>query len=171
MEPSDGHYPVVADRVSSSAVTSPEPPMSKRDDGSIEGRFIMGLTDKPIEKLSSLARSWLHCPQIEVYGAGFVSKGYSRDQRAYMIEKQASGMPKLEFEILGSNISPVVNPAFVVKNWNNSNATVKLDGKEVKRGKVLRIGVVHTLEGSDLVIWLNFYAEKPVRILLSSVSE
>ena len=108
---------MVADRVTSSAVTSPEPPMKPTGDGSVEGRFIMGLTDKPIDKLAPLARSWLQPAKLKIISKGFRSEGYSRDQRAYVLIKQTKGEADLEFELPAGEESPVVNPAFVIKNW------------------------------------------------------
>jgi hypothetical protein len=171
LDPSDGHYPVAADRVTSSAVTSPEPPMKQRGDGSVEGRFIMGLTDKPIEKLAPLARSWLEPAELKVISKGFHSEGYIRDQRAYLLTKQTPEKAGLEFEVLASGESPVVNPAFVIKDWGGAEAKLTIDGKPVKRGKNFRFGHRRTLEGSDLIVWLRTESVKPIGILLSPVAD
>jgi hypothetical protein len=166
-EASDGHYPVVADRVTSSAVTSPEPPMKRRVGGSVEGRFIMGLTDKPIEKLAPLARSWLQPARLKIISKGFHCEGYSRDQRAYILARETEQQSGLEFELPASEESPVVNPAFVIENWGEADAALKINGRRVNRGMVLRFGHRHSLEGSDLVVWLMLESVEPVRILLS----
>jgi hypothetical protein len=170
LDPSDGHYPVVADRVTSSAVTSPEPPMKQRPDGSVEGRFIMGLTDKPIEKLAPLARSWLQPPELKVIGGAFASEGYSRDQRAFLLTKQACEKVNLDFELAASEKSPVVNCAFVIRNWGEEDAGLKVNGKDVKCGRGFRLGRRRSLEGTDLVVWVKCESKEPVRISLSPVS-
>ncbi|MHC4343365.1 MAG: LamG domain-containing protein [Planctomycetota bacterium] len=167
LDPSDGHYPVVADRVTSSAVTSPEPPMKPRGDGSVEGRFIMGLTDKPIEKLSPLARSWLQPAKLKIISKGFHSEGYSRDQRAFLLSRKAGKEAGVEFELAASEESPVVNPAFVIKNWGEADVGLKINGRNVNRGRIFRFGYRHSLEGGDLVVWLMIESVEPVRILLS----
>jgi hypothetical protein len=167
LDPSDGHYPVVADRVTSSAVTSPEPPMKQRGDGSVEGRFIMGLTDKPIQKLAPLARSWLQPAKLRIISTGFHCEGYSRDQRAFVLSGKAGKEGGVEFELPASEKSPVVNPAFVIKNWGEADASLKINGHSVNRGRVFRFGHRHSLEGGDLVVWLMFESVEPVRILLS----
>jgi hypothetical protein len=167
LEPSDGHYPVVADRVTSSAVTSPEPPMKQRGDGSVEGRFIMGFTDKPIEKLTPLARSWLQSAELKSISKGFGSEGYSRDQRAFLLTRVGRKGASLEFELPASEKSPVVNPAFVIKGWGRAKAKLRVNGKKVKRGGDFRLGHRDTLEGSDLVVWIKTEAVKPVKISLS----
>jgi hypothetical protein len=167
MDPSDGHYPVVPDRVTSSAITSPEPPMEKIGDNSAEGRFIVGLTDKVIDKLSPLARSWLQPPGLYVEGEQFSSEGYDKNQRAYVISKQAKGKLLLKVLLDGSTDSPIVNPAFVVENWGRPGAKVLVDRKAVKLGKNCRVGVRPTLEGTDLIVWLKIEAVEPLGILLS----
>ena len=58
---SDGRDALALDHVSSSAITSPEPPMAKRaSDGAVEGRFLMGPTNQPIAKALPIARAWIH---------------------------------------------------------------------------------------------------------------
>ena len=57
--PSDGRDALALDHVSSSAITSPEPPMTRRaKDGAVEGRFLMGLTKQPITRAFPIARAW-----------------------------------------------------------------------------------------------------------------
>ncbi|MHC4572633.1 MAG: LamG domain-containing protein [Planctomycetota bacterium] len=167
LDPSDGHYPVVPDRVTSSAVTSPEPPMKQRPDGSVEGRFIMGLTDKPIEQLAPLARSWLEPPKL--VSKGFRSEGYSRDQRAYVWVKETRQEVNLDFVLAASERSPMVNPAFVIRKWGQVDALLKIDGKRIKRGRDFRSGHRHTVEGSDLIVWMRTESTNPVRISVSPV--
>jgi hypothetical protein len=167
--PSDGRYALAPDRVSSSAITSPRVPEPRTYPGSITrtGRFIMGLSDKPIEYLVKVAHSWLEAPELEVVGGGFASEGYSRDQRAFLLTGQGCREASLQFELPASEKSPVVNPAFVIKNWGGARPRVKVNGKRVKRGDKLRFGYHHTLEGCDLIIWLKLESAKPVRISLS----
>ncbi|MHC4644545.1 MAG: LamG domain-containing protein [Planctomycetota bacterium] len=166
LDPSDGHYPVAADRVTSSAVTSPEPPMKQRGDGSVEGRFIMGLTDKPIDQLAPLARSWLLPPELKVISKGFSSEGYSRDQRAYLLTRQTQEQASLDFELVADEQSPVLNPAFVIRNWGEVGVVLRIDGEHVERGKDFRFGQNRTLHGTDLVGWIRKEATKPVKVLL-----
>ena len=166
--PSDGRYAYFTDRVSSSAVTSPGPAVEVDEDGTSHGRFIMGLTNQPIEKLAPIARSWLQTPQLKAKGKAFKSEGYSRDERAFILSKTGSGGTEtLEFEIAASEDSPVVNPAFVIKNWGRTDAKLKISGKRTNRGKVFRFGHNHRLEGSDLIVWVKAEATKPIKFSLS----
>jgi hypothetical protein len=127
----------------------------------------MGLTDKAIEKLSPLARSWLQPAGLYVEGEQFSSEGYDKNQRAYVISKQAKGKLVLKVLLDGGAGSPIVNPAFVVKNWGLPGVKVLVDRKAVKLGKNCRVGVRHTLEGTDLIVWLKIEAVEPLGISLS----
>ncbi len=165
--PSDGRYAFAADRVSSSAVTSPEPPMT-RTEGGVAGRFIMGLTNKPVEQLSPIARSWLQAPEIRVSGGAFASLGYSRDQRAFVLAANRPGSDaRLDLEVAATEESPVVNPVFVIKNWGRDGVRIGIDGRKIKPGKNFRFGHYHQLNGSDLIVWIKKEAAKPITISLS----
>lgn len=165
--PCDGRFALAPDRVSSSAITSPEPPMERNVNGDLEGRFIMGLSNKPIEDLIPLARSWLNAPQLKIHGKEFVSEGYSRDQRAYILARQSDTDAPLEFTLVASDDSPVVNPTFIIENWGDADADLKIDGRNINPGQSFRFGHRYTLEGGDLVVWLKTESAKPVEIFLS----
>jgi hypothetical protein len=168
--PSDGRGVRALDRVSSSEITSPEPPMNLRpEDGAYEARLIQGLTNKPIEELLPLAKSWLQPAELKVEGKTFRSEGYSRSERAYIVSNTSDQTDTLTFELNASESSPVVNPAFVVKNWGDSGVELKVDGRRIKRGKNFRFGHRYSLEGTDLVIWLKTESTKPIQISLSPI--
>ena len=171
--PSDGRYALAPDRVSSSAITSPRVPEPRTYPGSITrtGRFIMGLSDKPIEHLVQLSRSWLEPPQLKIVGKGFSSDGYSRDQRAFILGKEGKTTTALEFILEAGDDSPAVNPAFVIRNWGESDAVLRINGKAVERGRNFRFGRRQTLESSDLVVWIKKETAQPVQISLSPAGD
>ncbi|MHC4676509.1 MAG: LamG domain-containing protein, partial [Planctomycetota bacterium] len=171
--PSDGRYALAPDRVSSSAITSPRVPEPRTHPGSITktGRFIMGLSDKPIEHLVKVGHSWLEAPELKVISGASASEGYSRDQRAFLLTTQAHQKMDLDFELAASEKSPVVNPAFVIKNWGEDGAALKVNGKDVKRGDGFRLGRRCSLEGTDLIVWMKYESKEPVRILLSPLED
>ncbi|HIJ71512.1 MAG TPA: LamG domain-containing protein [Planctomycetes bacterium] len=168
--PSDGRYAWNTDRVSSSAVTSPEPAVDEPvdEDGTSHGRFIMGLTDQPIEKLAPIARAWLGPPSLTVTRGPFKNEGYSRDQRAFIISCEDK-TEALELEIDASEESPVFNPAFVIKDWGEDDARLKIDGTEIELGKNFRLGHYRRLEATNLIVWVRTEITKPVRIIISPV--
>lgn len=62
----------------------------------------------------------------------------------------------------------MLNPAFVVKNWDGANVTLTLDGKSIARGKDFRYGHRRTLDGTDLIVWIKIatQAQLPLRLEL-----
>ena len=127
--------------------------------------LLHGLTTKSAADLVPLAKSWLSAPGIEAGGAGFESQGYDPTQRAYVIVRQESkAAPQLQLSLLGTSESPILNPAFVIKNWGDAEPKLRIDGKPVLRGPAFRYGFVSTLDGSDLVAWLQMESTKPAKI-------
>ncbi|MHC4186308.1 MAG: hypothetical protein ACYSR4_10305, partial [Planctomycetota bacterium] len=71
------------------------------------------------------------------------------------------------FELAASEESPVVNPSFVIKGWGETGATLKLNGKQIKRGRKFRFGHSHNLDSTDFVVWIKKKSTKPITISLS----
>ncbi len=165
--PSDGRIARSADRFTSSAITSPEPPMKRTREGVLEGSFIMGLTNQCLETLAPLARSWLLAPELRDVSAGFRSMGYNRHERAYVLRNTRAECSTLEFEVTAKDKSPIVNPTFVVKNWGRSDLELKIGARTVQPGKALRYGHHDTMEGTDLILWIKIESTKPTRFMIS----
>ena len=157
---SDGRHAQAADRAAHSSLVWGRPK---------GGAALYGLTNKPAVELLALAKSWNFPAELKIQGKGFTSSGYDYKQRAYIIKCNAG--KTLEFELSGSENSPMLNPAFVIKNWGEGGARLKINGKKIKRGKNFRLGRRHTLEGSDLIVWLKKESTKPIRISLSRVKD
>ena len=66
-------------------------------------------------------------------------------------------------KLKASKDSPVMNPAFYVKNWNADDASVRVNGKAYSDYKV---GINRTLEGTDLVVFVNLSKTVPVDVAL-----
>jgi len=114
-----------------------------------------GLTKGAVEDLVPLANSWLNAPELKTE-KGCLSKGYDKAQRAYALKAQE---PVMSFSIEASENSPIVNPCFVVKNFKSkkAEATLKINGEEVKAGADFRQSVVIDTDGTPmLVIWLDY---------------
>jgi hypothetical protein len=127
--------------------------------------LLHGLTTKSAAELVPLARSWLSPPSAEISGPGFESKGYDPTQRAFVIVRQSgSSASHLRLLLKASSESPLVNPAFVVKNWGDAEPKLTIDGQSVARGATFRYGFVSHLEGKDLVVWLATESTKPTRL-------
>jgi hypothetical protein len=73
----------------------------------------------------------------------------------------------LKTELSGSKESPVLNPAFVIKNWGSQSVDLKIDDKKMKRDRDFRFDHRNSLEGKDLVVWIQLLSTKPVQLEFS----
>ena len=171
------HWPVSQDKNWSRMATSKDRPSHSslfnlrnwkeyaRTETSVTRLLLNGLTDKPAAALAPLAKSWLTPPSIKVSGDNYESAGFDPTERAWQLtKKEKAAAASLEITVEADADHPIVNPAFVVKNWGNGGAALTLDGKPIPRGKDFRFGHRQTLEGTDLVVWLKFESDKPANI-------
>jgi hypothetical protein len=130
-----------------------------------------GMTDKPVEALIPLAKSWLYPAELKLAGGAYSSEGYDPTQMAYVLASRNPGRDsELRFKLAANKKSPVVNPAFVIKGWGESDAELEVDGKKIKRGKDFRFGHRYALKGTDLIVWLKTESTEPVQITLTPVT-
>jgi len=173
------HWPVSQDKNWSRMATSKDRPSHSsffnlrdwkefaRTETSITRLMLHGLTDKPAAALAPLAKSWLTPPEIKITGDQYTSQGFDPTERAWQVtKKEAAGSAPLELTIQADTDHPIVNPAFVVKNWGDAAATLTLDGKPVPQGKEFRYGHRQTLDGTDLIVWLKQEGNQPTKISL-----
>jgi len=133
--------------------------------------MLTGMTDKKAGELAPLARSWLRAPKLKLSGSDFASEGYDPPQRAYVLTCNKAGQPSpLSLQLEASKNSPVVNPAFVIKNWGGDGVSLKINGKKIERGKDFRFGHRHRFRSSDLVVWVKVESIKPIQISLLPVT-
>jgi hypothetical protein len=128
---------------------------------------IYGMTDKPAESLVDLARSWNRPPKMKVSGSAYQNDGYDYTQRAYLLKAKRQGA-MLDAEFAASREKPLVNLALVVDNWGPNDPALKINGKEVSRGKDFRYGIEYDVEGNTkLIVWLKIKAEGKTKISLT----
>jgi hypothetical protein len=163
--PNDGRDAPAPDRPSSACMGTLYPIRHKGDGSQEWVRNLYGMTDKDQKQLAILARSWNNPAELKLHGDSFSNDGYDKNQRAYILTRTDNGKPSpLIFNIQASQKSPVANPAFVIKNWGDTDAVLKLDGKEIKRGKTFRFGHRQTLESTDLIVWIKAESTKPIAV-------
>lgn len=139
----------------------------------IETKLLMdGLTTRSVSELIPIAKSWLSPPKMEVNRAGFQNDGYDPTQRAYVLTKTGSSSDRsvlLTFQ--GSAAQPIFDPAIVIKNWGKAGARLTVNGMRVAWGKYYRIGHIHRLEGTDLVIWMRKRSTEPLEVDISTAAQ
>jgi len=126
-----------------------------------------GMTNADDDQLVLLAKSWINPPHLKITHGAFKDEGYDPSQRAYIISSAGtSEKSSVGIELRADEGSPVVNPAFLIKNWNKKNISLKIDGKSVERGEKYRYSQLSTPDGFDQIIWLNLTSKKNVFIEL-----
>ena len=173
--PSDGRFALFSDHFSSAAIMSPEtsPRRSQKSSPTRSIYFLFGLTNQPISSLAILDRSWIHPPAISVAGRSFAAI-YDPSQRAYILTRQPSTPrqqeTRLELTLSASETSPVVDPAFVIKNWGDRQTEVRIDGARPPKGKI-RTGFIDHLDGTDLILWMQYRSTHPFRLTMTARGE
>ena len=147
---SDGRYALAPDRVSSSAVLSPDAGFTIDKEGRSRARFLLGLTGGGPAGVLPLARSWLSPPPLACANDAFTYEGYSRDQCAFLLARTGDG--PLSCTISATAERPLVDPVVVVRGWDGNRPQVMVDQTTLEPGTHYRFGLTNTLEGIDLVL-------------------
>jgi hypothetical protein len=129
-----------------------------------------GLTDKNVEDLVPLAKSWLNAPELKLGGSGFKSNGYDPTQMAYLLEADGEA-GELELKLEASEESPVINPAFLIENWGQRSAEVEVDDEDLKCGEDYRIGHRTTVDSVDLIVWIKTESIEPLEVEIEEVDD
>ena len=168
---SSGISAVAPDRASHSSLSHLVWDPSAKTPNSITKIMLAGLTTKSVVELLPLAKSWLAAPGINVDGAGCSTQGYDESQRAFVLARITTpAVGTARILINASPENPLINPAFVIKNWGNSAPSLTIDGQAVNRGPTFRYGLVPQLGGNDLVMWLELTSVKPVHIEVADLT-
>ena len=166
---SDGRDALQPDRASSFLGTSTRPVIHDGPDQTFWVSWMYGMTEGSAAALAPLGKSWAQPPELKVKGQDFENRGYDFSQRAYVLKYKKSGKPSvLECDLQASKKSPVVNACLYIKDWGGNEASLKIDGKVIARGKDFRLGKVQTLDGSDLVVWIKKETTQPFKITITA---
>ena len=153
---SSGRPCVAADRASHTSLSHLHWKAYSKGENTETKILMSGLTTKSPADLLTLAKSWLSPPNMQVKGADYHDDGFDPTQRAYVLTRTKSESPAtLQLALDGSDASPVLDPAIVIKDWGEGGVQLKIDGKSVAWGKAFRLGYIRRLESTDLVIWIQ----------------
>jgi hypothetical protein len=164
---SDGRNTVAPDKPSHSSLTQVNGDFQVVEmgpDNTVLTRSLVGMTDKPIDSLLMLARSWNYPPSVKMLADGYSSYGYDKYQRSYIFESTSEAKQNLEFELDASPESPVCNLSVVIKNWNSPTAVIEINGIKMKAGKDYVVSYQPGLDGNEMVIWIYVKSEKNVKL-------
>jgi hypothetical protein len=126
------------------------------------------MNDKPFEMLIPLAKSWTQAPKLRVLSGNLKSEGYDFSQRAYRLLCENPDQPSAELVLDASSESPMLNGCFILKNWGDGETKVEIDGHTLKQGNGYRVGEIRTLEGSDVILWIEKKSIVSVKIAISN---
>jgi hypothetical protein len=164
--PSDGRPARFPDRAAHSSLTHvflPEFRAGHGDRPFQEKLLMEGMSKLGTPELALLARSWLQAPEIE--SLSDCRGQYDPAQRAYVLS--ATGTAP-SFRIAATAERPIVNPCFVVRNWNGEdNAGLEINSAAQAGGPDFRQGIVRDPNGRpSLVVWLQHEATGPTTFTL-----
>lgn len=164
--PNDGRKAFGPDRASHSSLSQAiedSEVIHDNGDGSFEVVTLVGMSDKPAASLAKLARSWNNAPGMIIKSNEFAGEAYSKKERAFIISnKNEIHLSVLEIMLQASDNSPLVNPSFVIKNWGDADVKLTVNGKKIPRGESFRYGYRNTMEGIDLVFWIEMESSTDV---------
>ena len=115
-----------------------------------------------------LAWSWVAAPRLQMDGLvpDYMKFIYDPAQKAYIVPRKGHGPTALEFALEADDDrdapSWIINPAFIVKDWDEPGIELKVDGQPIEQGKAFRVGYEQTPTGKDLIIWLKMKTNKTV---------
>lgn len=134
--------------------------------------MMTGMTNQKPGELKIIAKSWLHAPELKTSSSGYVNEGYKDPERAYHLSCNTPNNPgNLNVNISASEDAPVVNLAFVIKGWGNSDVALKIDGEDIPQSKDFRVGYSKDFIANDVIIYLNIESEKPVEMEITPIAK
>ena len=152
-----------ADRPSHTSLSHIKWDHHSETDQSLTWIMMHGMVDSDDDHLVKLAASWIRPAELRILAGNYRSEGYDQSQRAYVLTAGAVA-GDVDFELMADRNSPVVNPAFLIKNWGASDVGIKINDQVVEQGDSFRAGHITHKNGIDLIVWTELTSVNPVRI-------
>jgi hypothetical protein len=165
---SDGRFAQAADHATSFSISQNFPTRHKEDGGVEWVAILYGATFDEPAKLVPLARSWTRPPELRVLQGAVENRGYDVGQRAYRL-RCSKGAPcgDLALELRADADSPLVNAMLVLESFGDGAVDVSIGGERLDSGHALRTGYRQTLDGTDLLVWLEKTSTEPVGVRIA----
>ncbi|MCF8381336.1 MAG: LamG domain-containing protein [Bacteroidales bacterium] len=171
--PNDGRKAFAPDRPSHSSLSQSiedSKVIHNNGNGSYSVVTLTGMTDKPIKDLLNLAKSWNNNADCESNSDNLEFIEYSKNEKVYILNYKSEIPEELDFKLLANKENPLVNPAFVLRNWQSKDISIELNGKKLEEGKEYRLGINLGLQESDLVLWLELISTEEISIIIKPVN-
>ncbi len=156
---SDGHQAHTVDRTTSTSMfwlDTKENFYEKRENMHSK-IYLHGMTKTGVEGLADLAKAWVSPAKIEILqGAKEIT--FDQSQKAFIVDADGSD---LSFIVNASAKNTLLNPCFIIRNWQGgSKAVIELNGETLPEDKY-RQGITRDTKGNrQLVIWMEFKSQK-----------
>jgi len=167
--PNDGRLAFGIDRPSHSSLSQAvenSTVIHKNDNGSYSVVSLTGMTKLPIRELIPLSKSWNNPAELLVETKNIKFMEFSKKQRAYLLQKIRKDTKRIQFSLTASKDSPLVNPVVVIKNFGQLKPELYLNKRKLLPTSDYRLGYENTLEGVDLVVWINTRSEQSATIVI-----
>ncbi len=168
---SDGRYAMDSDYASHSSLTNANWDAYELTEDSHTKIMLHGLTSKKAQDLINLTKSWSKPAKIKLADNSLYAGGYYvPSERAYHVISSKK-LATLNFTLEANSDSPIENASIIVKNWGNHDVSLKIDNIPMARSKAFRYGFRDSLEGTDLVVWIEKKSIKPLNISLLPIKK
>lgn len=157
----DGRTGMAADRPTSFLGFPISNPVITEEKGRSWWNGLYGMTDKSVDYLVRLSRSWNNSPEAEVLTDGYSTPEYDRSQRAYKLTK-TSGNEPLILQFKASDNRPILNPVIIIDNPGILEGNIMIDGRDITDD--YRKGFVSNLDSESLILYLFCEYNRPVEI-------
>ena len=165
---SDGRFAQAADGATSFSISQNQPSRHVEDGGFEWVAMLYGATFDDAAKLVPLARSWIRPAELQVVRGAVENRGYDLSQRAYLLRcSRDSACGDLSLELRADQDSPLVNALLVLEGWGDGAVDVSVDSRRLEPGRELRTGYRRSLDGTDLLVWLEKTSTERVGVRIS----
>ena len=169
---SDGRFAQAADHATSFSISQNRPTRHTEAGGFEWVAMLYGATFDDPSKLVPLARSWTRPPELRVLQGAVENQGYDVSQRAYLLRcSKGAACGDLSLELRADPGSPLVNALLVLEGFGDRAVDVSIAGRRLEPGRALRTGYRKTLDGTDLLVWLEASATEPVGVRIALRAE
>jgi hypothetical protein len=165
---SDGRFAQAADHATSFSISQIQPRRHTEDGGFEWVTMLYGATFDEASKLVPLVRSWTRPPELRVLQGSAENRGYDVSQRAYLLRcSKDAACGDLSLELRSDADSPLVNALLLLEGFGDGAVDVSIGGRPLEPGPSLRTGYRKTLDGTDLLVWLEKTSTEPVSVRIA----
>lgn len=132
---------------------------------------LYGMTNKSMDDLLYLAKSWVNSPKLKLISGDIRIDGYDMSQRAYIFEAEKNDSHQtIQVVMKADENHPVHNLCFYLKNWGGEDVSLYINKEKKIKGKDFSTGTIQTFGGEDLILWIPIFLTKPVSLQFERIS-